>query len=78
MAELKAQLLLETETVAIRDVACRGECRHIGEEECACATQLVFPYRGSAERLKISTAAGRRLVVFWARPDIGHFGEIRS
>jgi AraC-like DNA-binding protein len=46
MAEFSAQLLLQTQTVALRDVACRGECRHRSAEECARATHLVFPYRG--------------------------------
>lgn len=46
MAELSLQLLLSTETVTIRDVVCRGECRHRSAEECAPATYLVFPYRG--------------------------------
>jgi AraC-like DNA-binding protein len=46
MTELSVQLLLNTKTVALRDVVCRGECRHKGAEECANATHLVFPYRG--------------------------------
>ena len=46
MSQLSVQLLLNTETVAIRDVVCGGECRHKSAEECARAAQLVFPYRG--------------------------------
>lgn len=46
MPELNARLLLRTPTVAVRDVCCNGGCRHQGEEECAGATHLVFPYRG--------------------------------
>jgi AraC-like DNA-binding protein len=46
MSEFSAQLLLNTPAVAIRDVVCRGECRHKSAEECARATHLVFPYRG--------------------------------
>ena len=46
MTEFSTQLLLDTETVQIRDVACDGECRHRSAEECASATHLVFPYRG--------------------------------
>jgi AraC-like DNA-binding protein len=46
MSELSVQLLLNTETVAIRDVVCHGACRHESAEECAQATHLVFPYRG--------------------------------
>ena len=46
MTEFSTQLLLNTETVQIRDVVCHGECRHRSAEECASATHLVFPYRG--------------------------------
>ena len=46
MPEFAAHSLLETPTVAIRDVYCPGGHRHQGAEECAIATQLVFPYRG--------------------------------
>jgi AraC-like DNA-binding protein len=46
MSQLSVQFLLNTETVAIRDVVCGGECRHKSAEECAHAPQLVFPYRG--------------------------------
>ncbi len=44
--QLSARLLLKTETVAIQDVVCRGECRHKSPEETARCTHLVFPYRG--------------------------------
>ena len=46
MTEFATQLLLDTATVQIRDVACAGHCRHRSESECAGATHLVFPYRG--------------------------------
>jgi AraC family transcriptional regulator len=46
VSQFSVQPLLNTETVAIRDVACRGECRHKSAEECSHATHLVFPYRG--------------------------------
>ncbi|MBR0664629.1 helix-turn-helix transcriptional regulator [Roseomonas hellenica] len=46
MSQFTVQLLLDTETAAIRDVACGGKCRHKSAEECASATHLVFPYRG--------------------------------
>lgn len=46
MAEFATQTLLDTGTVTIRDVVCRGECRHQSVEECSAATILVFPYRG--------------------------------
>jgi AraC-like DNA-binding protein len=32
--------------VTIRDVYCKGSCRHETAEECSTATELVFPYRG--------------------------------
>lgn len=44
--ELTVKLLLDTETVALRDVVCRGDCRHKSAEECARSTYLVFPYQG--------------------------------
>ena len=46
MDELSIQTLLETSLVTLRDVACRGSCRHRSPEECAAATYMVFPYRG--------------------------------
>ena len=45
MTQLSTQIL-NTPTVTLRDVVCSGECRHRGAEECANATELVFPYRG--------------------------------
>lgn len=46
MADFSVQKLLDTKAVAIRDVVCRGECRHKSPEECSRATHMVFPYRG--------------------------------
>ncbi len=46
MTGLSAQLLLDTKTLAIRDVVCDGHCRPMGEEEISGATHLVYPYRG--------------------------------
>src|SRR5258706_5438726 len=46
MSEIAADHLLETRTVAIHDVHCRGSHRHESGEECASGTHLVFPYRG--------------------------------
>jgi AraC family transcriptional regulator len=46
MPEFATQRLLETPTVAVRDVCCAGSCRHQSAEECAAVTRLVFPYRG--------------------------------
>lgn len=48
--ELTVKLLLDTRTIALRDVVCRGDCRHKSAEECAQATFLVFPYRGAFVR----------------------------
>jgi AraC family transcriptional regulator len=44
--EFAAQSLLKSPTVTIRDVYCHGSCRQESTEECAIATELVFPYRG--------------------------------
>jgi len=46
MSEFAVQSLLETPTVMVRDVYCKGSCRGQSAEECATDTQLVFPYRG--------------------------------
>lgn len=46
MKDLSIQLLLDTQSVSIRNVVCHGACRHQGAEECAHGTHLVFPYRG--------------------------------
>src|SRR5277367_3792250 len=45
-SEFDVTRLLGTDTVALRDVRCAGECRHRSGEECAATTHLVFPYRG--------------------------------
>jgi AraC family transcriptional regulator len=44
--EFVAECLLRSPTVVIRDMYCRGTCRHQSAEECTTTTQLVFPYRG--------------------------------
>jgi AraC-like DNA-binding protein len=44
--ELSVQLLLNTKSIALRDVVCSGGCRHKSSEEHAYGTHLVFPYRG--------------------------------
>ena len=46
MSEVTVQTLLKTPTVTVRDVCCQGNCKHQSPEECADATELVFPYRG--------------------------------
>jgi AraC family transcriptional regulator len=38
--------LLESGTVTVKNIDCRGTCRHRSAEECASHTHLVFPYRG--------------------------------
>jgi AraC-like DNA-binding protein len=45
-SEFEVARLLDTDTVALRNVRCRGECRHRSVEECVSMTHLVFPYRG--------------------------------
>jgi len=45
-SELTIEALLSTSTVAVRDVYCRGSCRHMGTEEHTSCSHLVFPYRG--------------------------------
>lgn len=46
VSQFSVQLLLNTKTLAIRDVVCSGECRHKSDEEYTHAAHLVFPYRG--------------------------------
>lgn len=46
LPEVAVQTLLRTPGLVLRHVCCRGDCRAKGAEECAEATELVFPYRG--------------------------------
>lgn len=55
--EFEITQLLGTAVVSVRDVGCRGECRHRSAEECSTATHLVFPYRGVYLRHVGSTQA---------------------
>lgn len=48
--DFSARALLNSATVSIRDVCCSGRCREQSKEECATATELVFPYRGAFVR----------------------------
>jgi len=48
--EVTVQTLLATPSLTIRHVCCRGDCKGHGPEECADATELVFPYRGMFAR----------------------------
>jgi AraC family transcriptional regulator len=50
MSAFEVKALLSTDTVAIRHVHCDGTCRHRSAEECASATELVFPQRGTYVR----------------------------
>lgn len=44
--EFAVRRLLDTGVVAVREVNCRGTCRHRSAEECAANTHFVFPFRG--------------------------------
>src|ERR1700726_4480080 len=46
LSEFEVIRLLDTDTVALRNVRCSGACRHRSPEECVSTTHLVFPYRG--------------------------------
>lgn len=57
MSEFQIHTLLSTATVSVRDVHCRGSCRHPGAEEYTSTPHLVFPYRGVYVRSVGSDAA---------------------
>jgi AraC-like DNA-binding protein len=57
MSEFTIQPLLETATVSVRDIHCRGTCRAAGREESTARSHLVFPYRGVFVRHVGSAAA---------------------
>jgi AraC-like DNA-binding protein len=46
MQEFEITHLLDTGAVKVRNVRCRGSCRHRSAEEATTETHLVFPYRG--------------------------------
>jgi AraC-like DNA-binding protein len=46
VSEFQIHTLLSTPTVSVRDVYCRGSCRHPGPEEHTSTAHVVFPYRG--------------------------------
>ncbi len=48
--EFSIQTLLSSRGITLRDVICRGTCRHRSAEECVSTTHLVFPYRGTYVR----------------------------
>ena len=73
MADISADTLLQTDVVAIRDVACGGACRHRSAEECARSTHLVFAYRGVFVRhLGSDDAVGEANQVLFFNPDEGY------
>src|SRR6202011_417098 len=45
-SDFEVTRLLDTDTVALRNVRCSGSCRHRSVEESVLTTHLVFPYRG--------------------------------
>ncbi len=44
--EFTVEGLLTTDLVTVRQVNCRGTCRHRSADECASHTHFVFPFRG--------------------------------
>ena len=48
--EITSTLLLESSSIRLRDVYCRGACRGQSAEEHSRNTSLVFPYRGTYVR----------------------------
>jgi AraC-like DNA-binding protein len=67
MSDYAADLLLDTQTVSLRDVRCGGDCRHTSPEEWVAATHLVFPYRGVFVRhvgRQDAVAEANQLVLF--------------
>jgi len=48
--EFSIQTLLGSREMTLRDIVCRGTCRHRSAEECVSTTHLVFPYRGTYVR----------------------------
>jgi len=47
MADFDAHSLMTSDSVSVWDVVCPGVRRRQSDEECATATHLVFPYRGT-------------------------------
>jgi hypothetical protein len=60
MPEFQISPLLDTRTVALRNVHCTGDCRHRSDEECTALTHLVFPYRGVYMRHVVGKRMGGR------------------
>ena len=73
VAEITTQPLLNTPSVAIRDVVCRGTCKGRSAEEWAAALHLVFPYRGVYVRhLGRDDAVAEANQVLFFNPDEGY------
>jgi AraC-like DNA-binding protein len=71
--EFTIQSLLETATVAVRDVYCRGSCSDQGTEECTTTSHLVFPYRGVYVRhVGAEQAVAEANQVLFFNPDEGY------
>jgi len=77
MDEISVDRLLDTPSVRIRDVHCRGACRHRSAEECAAATELVFPYRGLFMRhlCRDDAVAEANQVLFFNGTDSYHISH---
>ncbi|MHB8811773.1 MAG: helix-turn-helix transcriptional regulator [Steroidobacteraceae bacterium] len=71
MDELSVQTLLSSPEMTLRDVVCRGTCRQRSAEECATATHLVFPYRGTYVRHvgQDNTVADANQLVLFSRGE---------
>lgn len=65
--DLSVRLLIRTDALEIRDVRCRGTCRHRSSSECAATTHLVFPYRGAFMRHvgSVDTVAEANQLIFF-------------
>ena len=63
--------MLDTATVSVREVCCRGECRHRSREECTNATHLVFPEHLKYDQTQKAPYAALfdRLRAFLMTPD---------
>jgi AraC family transcriptional regulator len=73
MSDITAYSLLNTPTAVVRDVRCRGTCRHRSAEECASSTHLVFPYRGTYVRhLDRDDAVAEASQVLFYNPSEGY------
>jgi AraC-like DNA-binding protein len=50
VGEFSVQILSSSPEMTLREVVCRGTCRHKSAEECVTVAYLVFPYRGTYVR----------------------------